>query len=892
MNSSVKVLFFALVLSSSVRAFGQVIASDFFKFKEGEVQAYRDVETLKCFSTGVMSRVRTEKEKACLDGVDQRVSEHFSNKAYEKLNGENDDGGDDILPGEDKISPDTFYDSLTKEQKGYISNKEKFFKGEGLDKLNCKNLVSKNVDALKQSNDITSIVVGGVTDSSGFENLNECRDESYFKKGKKFYGYTKTFTGLLNENGEALACAKMAMYDQAGVQYSCQSILSQRASCQSTSYSEELLSSDDIKVLVKSLNRRQKVLNELYTKRDEINQEADEANRKNMIRDTLNSYVVLNPIADFPFQERAESFDDIETNYKDELDVFVGRMDKEINQIVGIINKNVVTAEAGGNTFQFRSRDVCEDVLMDQFKACMGDTPSYDPSQASDVVAKKGIKASLIRDNKGREHSALDFDPSKELVVCSDGSCGEKQKEELEVRLSNSYYKQFYKCNSWKHVIGAVDEGKQVQWEPGEYYESFDRRFKCVNTSPWTMDYHSCKAAVTFYDGAAVGTVAMDTANMAIVAGKNNKIQQEALSNSVGGGDQLNTSLNAQAKSLTVREQAETRKAVFSGSKVAGLTTILLSYKTPNKFKRDCVEGQTDLAGGEIHFCVAADSAEGESPNAKEIFANQQVRKEMWSEVAKASVETTLAIMAATQASKQRSDVNKYKKMFEEQKDESNTEGVAVGLDYCKYNPASPQCQNRGPRVSSGGDFAYGNVGLQGQGQNLAITDKDDSFGEYKDETIADGSTDAIDDLGNMIDNSDIGSFGNDFNAPGAGGTTKGTALGGGGGGGGAGGGAGGGGSAPAKAKAGQSNYAVTSTKGAYGKRGGDAKYSGGGSANKKKKSSNPFSKMFGSKSSRNIASDVKDIAPAHSGLFDKISKRYERVATDKRLLDLSKVNK
>jgi len=469
--------------------------------------------------------------------------------------------------------------------------------------------------------------------------------------------------------------------------------------------------------------------------------------------------------------------------------------------------------------------------------------------------------------------------------------CSDSKGNEHEIRLSNSFYQEFNYCNSVKHVMSVVDQGTN-DFQVGEYYESYDRRFKCVNLSPWTMDYKSCKNAVTFYDGAAVGTVAMDTANTAIVAGRNNKIQQDALNETVDGGDQLNAGLNAQAKSLTAREQAETRKAVFSGSKVAALTTILLSYKTPNKFRKDCVEGQEELAGGDIHFCVIADAIRSGSPNAKEIFANQQVRKEMWSEVAKASVETTLAIMAATQASKQRADVNKYKKMFEEQKDESKIESPQIGLDYCKYNPASPQCKQRGPRVSNGGEFGYGNVGLQGQGQNLAITDKDDAFGEYNDDVIADGSSDAIDDLGNLIDSDNADSFSNDFNAPGAGEATKGTAIGSGGGGGGAPGGGGGGGSAPARAKAGQAKYAVTSKAGDYGKRGGSVKYSGGGSVKSKKDASNPFSKMFGSKSSRNIASDVKDIAPAHSGLFDKISKRYERVATDKRLLDLSNVKK
>jgi len=780
-----------------------------------------------------------------------------------------------------------------------------FLKGEGLDKINCIKIINDraNSKAIKESNSIGSIVDGDISENSTFTNLNQCRDEKYFNKGNKFYNYNKAFTGLLNDNGKHLACAKMATYEGVGGErgYTCQSILDQRAGCTLTDKEHDLLSSAEIEKLLDLASRRQNAIDDLTIQNTSINN-SEESEKQNKISTALRRYTSkIVDVGEFKYQDRvvidsSSLSDSNRVGDLNDVELFIAKLETELTQILAVIEENRVLLSVGTSQVQFRSKDVCQEVLFDKFKSCMGDESSYDlsPDKISDVAFIKAIKLNLNNNLKSKQDSILTFDLSNSLTKCSKNTaCGESGKDNLiSARLENSFYNQFYQCNSMKNVIGVVDQEKGDDSVVGDYYESFDRRFKCTNPSPWTMDYHSCKAAVTFYDGAALGDVAMNATNTAIVASRNNQIQKDALNDSVNGGDQLNVGLNAQAKSLTAREQAETRKAVFSGTKVTALTTILLSYKSSGMFQKDCLDGQDELAGGDIHFCVAAEVGRKDAPNAKEIFANQQVRKDMWAEVAKASVETTLAIMAATQASKQRSDVNKYKKMFEEQKDESKIESPEVGLDYCKYNPAAPQCKQRGPRVSNGGEFGYGNVGLQGQGQNLAITDKDDVFGEYNDDVIADGSSDAIDDLGNLIDSDSADSFSNDFNAPGAGEATKGTAIGSGGGGGGAPGGGGGGGSAPAKAKAGQAKYAVTSKAGDYGKRGGSVKYSGGGSAKSKKDASNPFSKMFGSKSSRNIASDVKDIAPAHSGLFDKISKRYERVATDKRLLDLSNVKK
>lgn len=515
----------------------------------------------------------------------------------------------------------------------------------------------------------------------------------------------------------------------------------------------------------------------------------------------------------------------------------------------------------------FKKKEVCQEYFWNEFKGCMG--LQY---EKIDMMADSYEKAEpSIPGNISRAKKAIESEIGR----------------------------QFGTCISFREVSRDVQSsgGDRREWEGPEEVTSF-KGHKCQRNTPWTMDYFACKAVVNTYNSFAIGDQARGLANQGWTMSESRKIQKSA-SAEMAQGNQLNAGLNAQISTLKHKKNQETGNLVFFGAQAATLSTVLASYPTPNSISKKCDGEILESGVNSSHYCLI-EQAWDVHPEVKnqELFVNQDVKKQMWFEVMQAGSQAVLAALKSSQYGKMAGDINMFKDAFNGLEDKSTTKDSQIELSYCKFNPTAPTCRTSGPRVTRDGGFKYGSITSQNAGGGaFNISGNDEAFGEYDEDEDSAAKRAAIQDLGGMIDNTSAGSFDNKFDKIGAGSFAKKGLGGGGGSGGGAAGGGGGGGGGAAKGKAGGQNKFSVSKSGGAGSfqsgSGGKAGFGTGGSSSKKNSSKNPFSNMFGSKKGRNVASQGNnDIAPANSALFDKISKRYGKIAAENRLINLQGLSK
>lgn len=584
---------------------------------------------------------------------------------------------------------------------------------------------------------------------------------------------------------------------------------------------------------------------------------------------------------------------------------------------------------------KFKNQDTCKKLFYNKFKQCLG--LKYNAiSYTSKNVMEEGsipkiasqyqnpsdpfVPTQVGTPASGNQLTDQEKKVKKQITDAFEGGCSSEDptcsikgedrvrenqqgKKVAEQLMIDEIYDQWNVCFAFRELSREVadDFGS---WEGLEEVTSFDGRFRCQRNQPYTQDYKACRHLVLAYNSFVAGEQVTNIAGQGWSMVRQNQIQKEQMAQTapaIGQGeqidpdkqqhDQVQAGLNAQQKVYKHMQQKEQVNLGFYSAQAGTLTVMLAAYPTPNNFSDKCdTEDGADLDANCIGAQVMMDPDVGEYVT-RDLFANQEVKRQMWGEVMQAGAKAALAALKANAFGSRAKDLDKYKEEYQKlNKDHIKKTDSDYLVGYCQIYPTTPMCANKGERQMGNSSFGVNSVGVQGNdGQQYGFNNDEGSFGELEDEQMSDSQKRAIADLSGVMDQDSAASFDNSFDKIGAGGFSR-SGAGGGGGGGGAGGGGGGGSaynpSAGGRGGSGGSKSAFGPARKLSYKAGGTFK-SGKGVGSGKKKSANPFSNLFGSKKSRSVASQVNDIAPKHSGLFDKISKRYGTLQKENRLLNL-----
>jgi hypothetical protein len=544
-------------------------------------------------------------------------------------------------------------------------------------------------------------------------------------------------------------------------------------------------------------------------------------------------------------------------------------------------NDEVDPSQSESKKLAFSTVKNCKTFMINKFKQCIGAR-----------FKKANVKLNESTDPKIQvvEWAEEEKDKPVEVEVAN--------QEHLQKKLEREVNIQYGACIAFRKV--AQEIASEIEpWTPGEKTASADGRVICQRVTPWTLDYKACKNLANTQSGFMVGDMARNVGGQGWSMVRQNQIRNESQDQITGAnqngtlkpGDegyvapqenQVNVALDAQKKMYEHQKNKETMNLGFHSAHAGTMTTLLTTYPTPNKIGRQSEDHpylKTVIEISNVYPAVK-----------EELFANQKARKSMWGQVMESAASATLAALKASQYKKMANDVQTYKNAFNDLNKDATSSSSTLEVGYCSLNPTAPGCTNTGPRVMGNSQFSYGSIGAQNaSGGAIDFNNDEGNLGAFDEEQLTQSQQTAIDDLGSVIDQDSAGSFGSGIEKKvGAGKFSRSPASGGGGGGGG--GGAGGGGSAYNGGGAGggsggnNSAFGGAKQKVSYGAGSGRIKYSASGSGSSKK-SSNPFSSLFGKKKGRKVASKVtNDIAPSHSGLFDKISKRYSKMQQADRL--------
>jgi hypothetical protein len=541
-----------------------------------------------------------------------------------------------------------------------------------------------------------------------------------------------------------------------------------------------------------------------------------------------------------------------------------------INTYLQSVNANENSNQTA-NTLTFGEKEHCQQFMINKFKQCIGTA-----------------------------YSKIDIDTeAAESVTPTKSHADEESVALAKTKLAKEMGLQFGTCIAFRKLSQEIANDLGESWaQPGQTHASADGRVLCQRIAPWTLDYKACKNLADTQSGFMVGDMARNVGGQGWSMVRQNQIRNESQDQMMGAnqngtlkpGDegyispqenQVNVALDSQKKMYEHQKNKETMNLGFHAAQAGTLTTLLSTYPTPNKIGRQSEDHP--------YLSTIIDASERFSGVKAQLFANQEQRKKMWGQVMESAASATLAALKAAQYKKMANDVQTYKKAFNDLNKDATNSSSTLEVGYCSLNPTAPGCTNTGPRMMGNSQFSYGSIGAQNaSGGAIDFNNDEGNLGAFDEAELTQSQQTAIDDLGSVIDRDSAGSFGSGIEKKvGAGKFSRSPASGGGGGGGG---GAGGGGSAynggGAGGGAGGNNSAFGGAKQkvSYGAGSGRIKYSGSGSGSSKK-SSNPFSSLFGKKKGRKVASKVtNDIAPSHSGLFDKISKRYSKMQQADRL--------
>lgn len=457
--------------------------------------------------------------------------------------------------------------------------------------------------------------------------------------------------------------------------------------------------------------------------------------------------------------------------------------------------------------------------------------------------------------------------------------------------------------------------------------ESKDKAYKCVKESPANLDWDFCKSSLTLYNGLVIAEGAMSIATQ-LKTNSNNKNIQESVNQKALTGSIQTAAIEGQKEKLESDAKILTSQMTFYGGQAALLTTQITSWPGSVDRVKSLCEKRFTAASAEINrrlgelkvsnpdgklnqikvgksvFTVAPkpNEATTEMPvvappatlaSCSEIITEVLTEDELLPNksakgvvTAKALEATGKAAAAGIDASKARAAAKQLEQVAGQLNNTDNSSPAIIEL--CRVEPTNPRCMASGARTNIS-SYQPGQFNMDGGGGGQAFNPNPEATdGVLGNEGVAtDGKTiaditspfsDEADKASKMLDQAGGAAYG-----PGGGSA-----------GGGVGGGGGGGGSASlgsdlkgADKDNKEAEIDVKKTVASYGGGGGGgAGYKAMGGSDKDE---NPLQSLFdgegakgGIEEDRSIASEGID--DKNSALFEKISKKYEKVAGEKRI--------
>jgi hypothetical protein len=491
------------------------------------------------------------------------------------------------------------------------------------------------------------------------------------------------------------------------------------------------------------------------------------------------------------------------------------------------------------------------------------------------VAMFNGLVSSLELDKM--TPSDLSFNITKGVNTISEADCNDKK---ILDQAKECYVKAFVINNSdrdWKNT----DHTAPVSKAQGA-------AIPCTSSGIATLDYEACNDFATH---AAVADVAQN------VAGQVQKMDYQLKSSDAAAKAAQSTSatagLTSQQTSLQQQQDIVNQQAIMESGKLALLWNDFKKMPTIDEVLAKC-----DLIKTDNRLHISKESCKQIVQNNQTFFLQNQKAKDAMKTMliaigGKAATDLLMADMLGKQADQVGSAiaaVNGFAPIAPALPGSTN-----LMTNFCQANPSDAQCLTGG--LNRTFDAAAGNVIDFGVGGAGTIYSPGTAVNPLADATVApSGTTAKGDPVGSMGTNSTA------LNQPGGLMNTSsaaqldnkpGTGGGGGGGGGAPGGGSGGGGGAgPAAGGAGGVQSAIAGRAPSYGGGGGSLSMMGGFGINKPSgkvaDSGNPFGKMF-DKAGPKADGTMNFRGPASVGnqkdnLFEMITKRYNNVASDKRL--------
>ncbi len=424
-------------------------------------------------------------------------------------------------------------------------------------------------------------------------------------------------------------------------------------------------------------------------------------------------------------------------------------------------------------------------------------------------------------------------------------------------------------CENLKKLSG----GTLVDINPRDFTaKSLDGQITCKMKASYTIDYENCEKAAAHYNFVANAEVAMDLQQKIRTDLKSKSIQEKAAQEAASGNLQEGA-LNAGIENHQHMKNMNTEKMGAYSLAVAALVRAYTIIPGEKKAMELCKKPNDESSA------MCPQTIKDKKPD---ILANQEAKAALGLAIAKFTAKGLAAGIAMGQ------NLNAVKKIEQAKNQFDDGGGEDVMMERCTFNPTDPACLKPGSRVQ-GQSFTGGEFGMEGGGNNSF-----DMTGGVSEDVVEVGAETDLGSDGVAGLNSPFAEEAKNANkildpAGAAQMQASGGASGGGAGGGGGGGGGGGaslGSDLSGADKDGDKEVSIKTNKvsGTYGAGGGGG-FKGIG---KGKEEANPFASLFDAKSEGGIEEDRSiasgDIDGAASGLFQKISNRYNQIQADKRI--------
>lgn len=407
------------------------------------------------------------------------------------------------------------------------------------------------------------------------------------------------------------------------------------------------------------------------------------------------------------------------------------------------------------------------------------------------------------------------------------------------------------------------------------YYQTSDNAVTCVQKTGYTLDFESCKRTAKVYNTLVASAVALEIQAEVRARNAQAEIAEDAQKKALAG-DFQGAGLQASKDNSSTMKQIHRERAAAYGAAVAALGAALGTWVSDADDACEDVDKFDDCK--ESVKLILKDGADAVFPNesSKGVFSQALMQY------------TAKAIEAGIESNKHKSNEEAVAKI--QSKYEEDIQGVQ--FDECTINPSAKKCLGPGQRIAGesisfgSGDFAIG-------GGNSNAFDFGpggvEEFNEFGDEANVESQkvaainspfVDEAKEANDILDRASAASGGSGANGGGPGGGPGGAGM-------------SGGGSAslgndtktPDETPE-EAEIKAKKSSGSYASAGGGKGFTGVKSS---KEDSNPFASLFDQKGSaggivedRSIAS--KDIDDKSSVLFQKISRKYTEMHSNKRI--------